>query len=62
MMRTFIYRCPRTGLNVQGWFADEPFVHDDRTSADYETVTCLACTGVHLVNRSTGKLMGHENK
>jgi hypothetical protein len=19
----FIYRCPTTGLNVQGWFADE---------------------------------------
>jgi hypothetical protein len=61
MMRTVIYRCPRTGLNVQGWFADEAFAPEDGTHATYESLRCLACTGLHLVNRSTGKLLGHEN-
>jgi hypothetical protein len=56
-MRTFIYRCPRTALNVQGWFADEASANEDKT---YATVTCLACTGVHLINRSTGKLLGDD--
>jgi hypothetical protein len=23
-MAAFIYRCPNTGLNVQGWIADDP--------------------------------------
>jgi len=53
-MVCFVYRCPATGLNVQGFFADEA------TEADsYEPVTCTACTRVHLINRSTGKTL-HE--
>jgi hypothetical protein len=51
-MIPFIYRCPITGLKVQGLFADEASVEAPNT---YEAVTCLACTRVHLVNRSTGK-------
>jgi hypothetical protein len=58
-MATFIYRCPTTGMNVQGWSVDD-------TSADegevYETVTCLACTRVHLINRSTGKVLGSDDE
>jgi hypothetical protein len=51
-----VYRCPATGLNVQGFFADEV----PATEADsYESVTCTACTRVHLINRSTGKTL-HE--
>jgi hypothetical protein len=52
----FVYRCPATGLNVQGFFADE--VPAKETDI-YEPVTCTACTRVHLVNRSTGKTL-HE--
>ncbi len=26
----------------------------------YESVTCLACTHVHLVNLKTGKVLGEE--
>jgi hypothetical protein len=54
-MGAFIYRCPTTALNVQGWFADE--VADDEEMT-YEPVTCLACNRVHLVNRVTGKVLG----
>jgi hypothetical protein len=54
-MAPFLYRCPNTGLNVQGWFADDASGDDDEA---YETVTCLACTRTHLINRSTGKVLG----
>jgi hypothetical protein len=49
-MAPFIYRCPTTGMNVQGWFADDVSADEDI----YETVTCLACRQAHLINRSTG--------
>jgi hypothetical protein len=52
-MVAFIYRCPKTGLNVQGFTADDPT--DDMTS--YEPTTCSICTGVHLVNPANGKVL-----
>jgi len=51
---TFLYRCPNTGRNVQGYVADE--VSEDT----YESVTCLACRQVHLVNAKTGKVLGDD--
>jgi hypothetical protein len=54
-MVAFLYRCPITGLNVQGWSADEAGDDEDTT---YETATRLACRQAHLVNRSTGKVLG----
>jgi hypothetical protein len=51
-MAAFVYRCPATGLNVQGFFSDEVPAKEI-----YEPVTCTACTRVHLVNRSTGKTL-----
>ena len=56
-MAAFIYRCPRTGRNVQGWFADDVSGDEDET---YEAVTCLACAQMHLVNRSTGRVLGAD--
>ena len=59
-MPAFIYRCPATGLNVQGWIADDPsFENGDAT---YEVVICTACTRAHLVNPKTGKTLGADNK
>jgi hypothetical protein len=55
-MATFLYRCPNTGLNVQGWSADEV-----PSSETYEVVTCLACGRVHLVNPATGKTPDDED-
>jgi hypothetical protein len=57
-MAPFIYRCPATGLKVQGWFAEEASPGEGEV---YETVTCLACKRTHLVNRSTGRVLGGDN-
>ena len=52
-MASFIYRCPITGLKVQGWVADDVSAND---SSAYQLITCLACRQSHLVNPATGKL------
>jgi hypothetical protein len=57
MAATCIYRCPATGLNVQGWFADDVSANEGET---YESVTCLACRQTHFVNRSTGRTLGDD--
>ena len=51
-MATFLYRCPRTRLRVQGWVAEEPSQLEKQS---YEAVTCLACGSVHLVNPASGR-------
>ena len=57
MMR-FIYRCPRTGLQVQGML-EEHVPEDEGTFAG---VSCAACGSVHLVNPRTGRTLGSEKK
>jgi len=57
MAHGFVYRCPNTGKNVQGWVADDA---TEREEVFYEVVTCTACTGMHLVDPRTGNLAGHE--
>ena len=57
MAEGFVYRCPNTGLNVQGRIESELA---DRDAESYEAVTCMACARVHLVNPKTGKLFGEE--
>jgi hypothetical protein len=49
-MVPFTYRCPRTGLQVQGWTADDP-----TNGETYEPVTCIACGRIHLVNPKSAK-------
>jgi hypothetical protein len=57
-MATFIYRCPATGYNVQGWVADEGDPDDDANLP----VKCLACQRVHLVNPRTRKVIGADEE
>jgi len=52
----FLYRCPNTGLPVQGFVAEE--VLDGADS--YASITCFACQQVHLVNPATGKVLGED--
>ena len=53
-MGTYLYRCPATGMKVQGLRAE----HSHAPSDDiYEAVTCIACRGVHLVNAKTGRVI-----
>jgi hypothetical protein len=56
MMATFLYRCPNTGLQVQGYTPEQ--ISDD--DSPYETVTCLACQQVHLVRPGSGKVLGED--
>ena len=58
-MATFLYRCPATGLRVQGWVADDPTENDGET---YEALTCTACGRMHAVNPKTGKLLGEDDE
>ncbi len=58
-MAPFLYRCPNTGQNVQAWAADDPTEDDDNT---YQTMTCLACAAVHLVNPKTGRVLGGDDE
>jgi len=60
IMSHFIFKCPRTGMNVQHWQADE--VTPDDPQGTYETVVCQACGGLHFINRSTGKLLGEQQQ
>jgi hypothetical protein len=58
-MAPFLFRCPATGFNVQGWSAEE--TAPNKKDA-YEAVSCLACRQVHLVNPATGEVLQAEQK
>lgn len=59
IMAAFLFRCPNTGLKVQGWVAEAPPAASDET---YEAVTCTACVQVHLVNPVTGRVLGSDDE
>jgi hypothetical protein len=54
----FLYRCPNTGYRVQGFIAED--VSDDLEG--YKAITCLACQRTHLVNPTTGKILGEDDE
>ncbi|WP_092303200.1 hypothetical protein [Bradyrhizobium sp. Ghvi] len=56
MERQILFKCPRTGMNVQQRIDD-----DRREWAPENThlpVGCPACMALHFVNSTTGKLLG----
>jgi hypothetical protein len=57
-MATAIFICPNTAQHVQGWFADDG---SDGDGEVYESVTCLACRQLHLVNLKSGKVLGGDD-
>jgi hypothetical protein len=54
-MATYLYRCPNTGLRVQGFTADD--CKDD----GFYPITCMACSRVHLVQQGTGRVLGSDD-
>lgn len=53
-MLPFLYRCPVTGLNVQGLGIDKTHTGDDPginsgMDSGMRTVMCLACRRIHIV-------------
>ena len=57
-METLTYQCPRTGVNVPLPFVLESASTDK--AQEYESVTCPACTRLHLISKSTGKLLSDK--
>jgi len=58
-MVRLIFRCTRTGMHVQIEMSEmAPTDHAD----SYESVTCPACTRIHLINKTTGKILGDNEK
>ena len=58
-MVKLIFRCTRTGMNVQ---IEMPEMAPTEHTDSYETVTCPACTRIHLVNKTTGRMLGDNSK
>jgi len=52
------FRCPRNGNDVPVPFSPDP-TSDPNT---YEYVECPACSRSHLVNKSTGRLLGDHKE
>ena len=53
--RPVLFHCPQTGHKVQGLVAERAF---GASPGDYETVSCIACSGVHFINAQTGAVLG----
>jgi hypothetical protein len=47
-MANVVFKCPRTGMNVQHWIGEEAAPDDPHCT--YETVVCKACTRLHFIN------------
>ena len=53
--RPILFVCPQTGEKVQGLVAEKT---DDTHDHHYEAVTCLACSGMHFVDSTSGEVLG----
>jgi hypothetical protein len=51
-MTTFLYRCPKIDMEIQG------FVAGGNKDNTFHVVTCTGCGRVHLVNPKTGRIVG----
>jgi hypothetical protein len=60
MQRQILFRCPRTGANVQ-LRLDEEAVESMKPEDTHVSVGCPACATLHFVNSTTGKLLGNGN-
>ena len=58
-MTPFLFRCPNTGFNVQGWIAEAV---ENGDAERYESVSCLVCQQLHFVNPKTGKTLGANDE
>lgn len=56
MQRQIMFKCPRTGINVQLCLDDEAL--ESRKKDSYVSVSCPACMSLHFVNSTTGRTLG----
>ena len=57
-MPLILFHCPVTGLNIQ-WMAEE-IPPEESPIRSYTGIVCPACTRLHFVDLSTGKLLAEE--
>jgi hypothetical protein len=58
-MAVFPYRVPEHGATSARLDADDPTGYDRDDDADtYQSLACLACASVHMINPKTGKVLG----
>jgi hypothetical protein len=57
-MANVIFRCPVTKMNVQHSLDEERELPLPENT--FEAVHCAACTRLHFIDPSTGKLMGEK--
>jgi hypothetical protein len=66
MSEQFVFRCPRSEMNVQIWLAKDASTNQTDASTNqtnaFESLTCPACSRLHFINKATGKLLGHKEK
>jgi len=55
-MKTFLFRCPTTGYNVQGRAEEH-----DAGMPSHVGQHCLACGALHVVSPHDGRLLGNES-
>jgi hypothetical protein len=61
-MAVFLYQCPNTHKQVQGWIVDDPTEDGPDDDADtYRSLACVACDSVHLISLRTGKVFGSDD-
>ena len=58
-MAKLIFRCTRTGMHVQ---IEMPEMAPTDHADSYESVSCPACTRIHLVSKTTGRMLGDNEK
>jgi hypothetical protein len=59
-MPPFLYRCPNTGFNVQGYAPNDH--ESERGGEVFIGITCLACGLVHPINPKTGKTVSEDGE
>jgi hypothetical protein len=50
-MPPFVYRCPKTGLNVQGWVADDPAEGQGETYSAMQHSNIAGPMSLRVMNR-----------
>ena len=61
MQRQILFRCPRTGMNVQHRIDDER-PESSGPADSYVAVRCPACMSLHFANSTTGKLLNERDR
>ena len=56
----YIYRCPATGMRVQGFAEPDEAPQNGRIR--FVSVECAACGQIHLVDPVTGRLPSEEGE